>query len=341
MPIRDFSHIAGCLLGGAVGDALGAPVEFLSLAELRGQFGPAGVTDYLERNAEGRAEFTDDTQMTLFTAEGLLIARQRAAWDPMQSIYRAYLRWLRTQRSRPTGPTGELTREGRLIGVNGMWKIRAPGGTCLTALGSGRMGTPDQRINNSKGCGGVMRAAPVGMFFAGEAAFERGCQSAAITHGHPSGYLAAGVLAQTVAEIIARHEPGCHPREVLEKSILASVETLRRWPDHEETLRSVEQALQVAREAPAVPETVQSLGGAWVGEEALGISLFCALAHAEDFRAGVLLSVNHSGDSDSTGAITGNLLGLLNGVEAIPAPWLEHLDLREEIESVAQEIIGT
>jgi ADP-ribosylglycohydrolase len=117
MPHRDFSHYSGCLLGGAIGDALGAPVEFETLANLRRKYGFQGVTRFVNRDEQSLAEFTDDTQMTLFTAEGLLIARQRGAWTPTEAIYRGYLRWLRTQRSRQTGPTGELTREGWLLGI--------------------------------------------------------------------------------------------------------------------------------------------------------------------------------------------------------------------------------
>jgi len=65
--------IRGCLLGGAVGDALGAPVEFLSLEGIRAHHGERGIEDYVEFT-DGRGCITDDTQMTLFTAEGLLRA---------------------------------------------------------------------------------------------------------------------------------------------------------------------------------------------------------------------------------------------------------------------------
>src|SRR5579885_827723 len=97
-------RFAGCLLGGAVGDALGAPVEFWTLAEIRRRLGAAGMTDYLP--AYGRhGAITDDTQMTLFTAEGVLRAdnrgREKGIADPIALVHRAYLRWLRTQQERP------------------------------------------------------------------------------------------------------------------------------------------------------------------------------------------------------------------------------------------------
>ncbi len=331
MPLRDLSHFSGCLLGGAIGDALGAPVEFNSLSEIQRRFGPAGITGFVERSEQGLAEFTDDTQMALFTAEGLLIARQIGAFTPTEAIYRSYLRWLRTQHIHQSGPTGELTREGWLLGIKAMWKIKAPGKTCLSALGSGRKGTPENPPNDSKGCGGIMRVAPVGLVFSGENAFEYACAAAALTHGHPSGYLSAGVFGQVIAEILRGKS--------LEEAAWRSLVTLARWPGWEETRSAVERALKAARECPPTPETIESLGAGWTGEEALAIALFCALVHPNDFAACVLLAVNHSGDSDTTGALAGNLLGAMLGREAIPPDWIEAIELRTEIERVAQDLL--
>jgi ADP-ribosylglycohydrolase len=81
------------------------------------------------------------------------------------------------------------------------------------------------------------------------------------------------------------------------------------------------------------------LGGGWVGEQALAIAVCCALT-AEDFAEGVLRAVNHSGDSDSTGAICGNLLGAQLGEEAIPAAWLAELELREAIARLADDLFA-
>jgi ADP-ribosylglycohydrolase len=80
------------------------------------------------------------------------------------------------------------------------------------------------------------------------------------------------------------------------------------------------------------------LGGGWVGEEALAIALYSALVAEDDFARAVRLAVNHSGDSDSTAAIAGNLVGLMVGVEGIPSAWLDGLELREEIEAVAADL---
>ena len=80
------------------------------------------------------------------------------------------------------------------------------------------------------------------------------------------------------------------------------------------------------------------LGGGWTGEEALAISVYCSLVYPDNFEKAVILAVNHGGDSDSTGAITGNILGLYLGEEAIPAGWLEKLELKEVIRKMAEDL---
>jgi ADP-ribosylglycohydrolase len=204
-------HIRGCMLGGAIGDALGGPIEFYSISQIRQKFGPTGVTsfyDYQKAGLSGIGHFTDDTQMTLFTAEGLLRAecrgREKGICDPATMVYHAYLRWLHTQGERVhvSGNAIETKDDGWLIGIPELHHRRAPGNTCLFALQSGKMGTLLEAINQSKGCGGIMRAAPAGLFSVGHDPCILGMETAAITHGHPSGYLAAGCLAQMVSDLL-------------------------------------------------------------------------------------------------------------------------------------------
>jgi ADP-ribosylglycohydrolase len=87
--------------------------------------------------------------------------------------------------------------------------------------------------------------------------------------------------------------------------------------------------------APAA--AIAQLGQGWIAEEALAIAIYCTLV-ARSLRDGVILAVNHDGDSDSTGSIAGNLLGAMLGVEAIPAEWLEPLELRDVITQVADDL---
>jgi len=324
-------RVTGCLLGGAVGDALGAPVEFMSLDQIRQRFGPGGIEHYAP--AYGRVgAITDDTQMTLFTAEGLIRAvmrsRDRGICNPAMVLWHAYLRWLGTQGMEVHDPEFPGRHDGWLYQESELRASRAPGNSCLSALMSGEFGTMERPINNSKGCGGVMRMAPVGLV--ADQPFELGCEAAAITHGHPSGFLAAGFLAHVIAEIVGGAD--------LPAAIRLAEAELKKRPKHKECAAAVASALEAAGKVEPTPESVERLGEGWVAEEALAISLFCALK-ANDFAHGVRLAVNHSGDSDSTGAITGNVLGALWGKEAIPDHLMTALELRDVIEELARDLV--
>jgi ADP-ribosylglycohydrolase len=322
------SRVQGCLLGGATGDALGAPVEFLSMAEIADRFGARGVRDFAP--AYGRiGGITDDTQMTLFTAEGLIRASlmQRAdeGCDVPAIVHEAYLRWLMTQRQEAT--LEPPPNDGWLLRLAPLWALRAPGLTCLSALKATPRGGRAQ--NGSKGCGGVMRVAPVGLLGGSPGVvFETAAELAHLTHGHPSGFLSAGALAIVIRELTLG--------KALPVAIEAAKDELRSHPGHADVLRAIEgaQALAALGEGP-----VDRLGAGWVAEEALAIALYCSLLDV-GFEEGVILAVNHSGDSDSTGAITGNILGALLGAEVIPKRWLDAVELRQEIEAMAHDLLA-
>lgn len=326
------TRVRGCLLGGAVGDALGAPVEFMSIQEIRARYGPQGIADF--DTAYGKVgAITDDTQMTLFTAEGLLRAStrwsQRGICHVPSVIFNAYRRWLHTQSLTEPGFDTALL-DGWLVTIPELHARRAPGRTCVTALQSGKAGTTTDPINGSKGCGGVMRAAPAGLV--GGNAFSLGCESAALTHGHPSGWLAAGALADIVEQVVRGAS--------LEDAIAYAMRLLRDAPEGHECVRAVGRAVDLVSAGPPSPDIVHQLGGGWTAEDALAIAVYCALAAGDDFEAGVRLAVNHDGDSDSTGAITGNILGARLGIDAIPRRWLERLELRAAIEQVADDLVA-
>jgi ADP-ribosylglycohydrolase len=314
----------------------------LSRTAILEKFGPAGISRYAPAYGLAGA-ITDDTQMALFTAEGLLRGRVRSLMRGTLPAYtcataHALQRWLITQGHKPRAELC-VSEDGWLVQQRDLHHQRAPGMTCLSALRS----MPDLSTlarNDSKGCGGVMRVAPVGMFaaaalthldekdFAAEV-FRLGCENAALTHGHISGQLPAGVLSLAIALILRGAK--------LSDALFTSLHTLKEQRDHEETSELLEQAISLAVRHPAEPKVLASLGEGWVAEEALAISVYCALS-TNHFEQGVILAVNHDGDSDSTGAITGNLLGAALGLGAVPAHLLEDLELRDVIEEVADDL---
>ena len=322
-------RIHGSLLVGAIGDALGAGVEFMHLPEIEELFGPEGATDFapdFTLYGDHEAPITDDTQMTLFTAEGLIRAVADGT-DPVQGIWAAYQRWYHTQGGPLPGGTDPTSG---LLGVLELHDRRAPGNTCLKSMKNGVPGDPDLPLNNSKGCGGVMRVAPVGMVAGSDdTAYRLGCASAALTHGGPCGWIPAGVLAVMVRRLIAGDN--------LEDAVATGRSHAEADQRDKGVVAALDAAVQLAGRAPLDGRMIEELGGGWVGEEALAIAVACVLAEPDPNQA-LLLAVNHSGDSDSTGAIAGNLLGALHGTGPIRDDWCERVELADVIADIASEL---
>ena len=333
----------GCLLGGAVGDALGAPVEFDTRDRILARFGPQGISGYSAAYG-GIGTITDDTQMTMFTAEGLLRSWVRGCMKGLTThsgvTANAYLRWLRTQGETTQHEVGvgqpfeDDAPAGWLYHQDKLHSRRAPGNTCVSALQQMRgLGQPAD--NNSKGCGGVMRVAPAGLFVLRlpsrslREAFDMGVDLAKLTHGHPTGSLSAGF----VAALIYLLAQGV----LLTDALPAAKWILHEVDGHEEVLIAVEAAEAAASHGDNRSDAIASLGQGWVADEALAIGLYCALT-AESFVDGVVAAVNHDGDSDSTGSIAGNLLGAIHGASAIGDEWLTPLELRDVITELADDL---
>lgn len=340
-------RIRGCLLGGAAGDALGYAVEFITADMIRDFYGPAGIRHYAL--SEGKALISDDTQMTLFTCEGIIMGWNRAVAGGMAAdmevyVHDAYMNWLATQGYQAEGMWRQFSY---LMQCPELFHQRAPGGTCLGALLSGRMGSLREPINNSKGCGGVMRVAPVGFVGAfgrryddmpQDAPLWQAAKIAAITHGHPMGYMPAAMLAEMLR--LMTLENGMTLVEIA----LSALEKTERLLGADEgpagmSLHGlVRKAVALSREDVPDLQAVRSLGEGWVGEEAMAIAVYCALKYENDFSACLRAAVNHDGDSDSTGAIAGNILGAWLGIRGIPEEWIAPLEARETIETIARQL---
>ena len=108
---------------------------------------------------------------------------------------------------------------------------------------------------------------------------------------------------------------------------------------HEETLGALKAALQRVDSGTGAPsaEQMETFGQGWIAEEALAMGVYAALA-ADDVRSALLLAVNHSGDSDSTGATAGSLLGAMHGVEALSGDLIGDVELRPLIVTIAGDL---
>ncbi|MFA3790894.1 ADP-ribosylglycohydrolase family protein [Aliiglaciecola sp. SL4] len=333
--VRD--KFLGCMLGGAIGDAYGAPVEFISRERILALHGDKGVTSLLPAYGKVGA-ITDDTQMTLFTAEGLLRAyvkgkrEGRTSW--LGCIGHAYQRWLQTQSHSSPSDLRVIT-DGVLWQYPELHDQRAPGNTCLNALSTA--GEFDElALNDSKGCGGVMRVAPIGLFcwrektnFTLEDCFKLGCDAAQLTHGHPTGYLASGAFSAIIYQILDGY--------TLVDATLSVIPILKEQRNADETIDAIEQTLRLSKTQCNYANAIQQMGEGWIAEEALAISLYCAIV-ANDFNHLMSISVSHDGDSDSTGAISGNLWGALYGLNSIDEQLVQQVELTEAIRDIAKDL---
>ena len=342
--MRDMDRFKGCLIGGAVGDALGYAVEFMREPEIFERYGPRGITRY--DLAGGLARISDDTQMTLFTAAGLLYGQARGILyesgpENIACIRQAYLDWYATQTRR--FPLPEQDRHTSwLVNRKELFSRRAPGTTCMDALRQGGGGTIEQPINNSKGCGGVMRVAPIGLYFIGNRDWSveqidlLGARAAAVTHGHDLAWLPSAALVHIVYLLASGRQP-----DVL-SAVRDSLDTIPKvFPKAghlEAFLEIMEEAVALSQQDLDDLSAIHRLGGGWVGEETLAIAVYCALKYPDDFEKAVVASVNHSGDSDSTGAVTGNILGAALGFDALPDFYVRDLELKDVILEVAEDL---
>lgn len=332
--------IRGSLIGGAIGDALGYPVEFCNYGDILNHYGEQGITRYdlepywLDKSEHtGMAVVSDDTQMTMYTACGLLNS-QKSGEPLLNSVKDAYLEWLTTQ-----NPDYVFNAEPKcwITCIPEMNVRRAPGNTCLTSLqGIANKRTP---INNSKGCGGVMRIAPIPLFAAVNNrmsiidADRLAGDAAQLTHHHPLGYIPAALMSHIIYRLIQDEKPS---RSIFESYIFEGMEQIKElYAVSKTSLRTMERLVDKAltlsiKDQPDYVNIMERLGGGWVAEETLAIAIYCTHCYFDDFEKAIIASVNHGGDSDSTGAVTGNIIGTITGYDAIPQFYktdLEHHDV--------------
>ena len=350
---QHLDKIRGCLIGGAAGDALGYAVEFMGESSIFARYGKGGIRAYELDPRSSKALISDDTQMTLFTANGLLFGETRAALrgiggQPSMYMLHAYKDWLRTQDM--TFAQAQKDKEQNrgiswLADVPDLYHRRAPGNTCLSALYARQYGECidyiNHPLNQSKGCGGLMRIAPMGLKFYPFADIKtidkEGAELAAITHGHSLGYMPAAVLTHIINRSVYAEKEVAR-LEIVEEARDAVAEIFADDPHIRELTDLINLAITFSQNQDRDLDNIHRLGEGWVGDEALAIAIYCALRHQNDFSAGIIAAINHRGDSDSTGAITGNILGAWLGFDAIDDRWKKNLELYNVILEMADDL---
>jgi ADP-ribosylglycohydrolase len=329
---QDFrSRVRGTLLGVAVGDALGAPVDGLGLDAIREAYGAEGVVDLAPAYGR-RGAVTHLTQLTLFTVDGLIraqVRRDTGAWHPPTDLHRAYLRWAATQRD--WGPDERRKEDGWLAREEWLYARRDPTLALLLGFGDEIMGTLDAPKNPGEaGPEAAARSAPFGLLVGWEPQLvaQLAVECAAQTHGHPVGYLSAGAYAVIV------HALACG--ESLDGAVQRGLAILAARPGNQPVSDALQHALGAVRQGMPTPARVEELVANGTAEGLLAAAVYCALV-GEDVRHGLRLAVNHDGPSAATGALTGGLLGALHGETALPPAWLAELEGRPTLLELADD----
>lgn len=304
------------ILAGAIGDAFGYIIEFSSWDMIQRTYGVEGLSFSHFVESYPVWEVSDDTQMTLFCLDSLfndassVNSLKKKLFDDsiaarVDDLYDAYHEWYLTQQE--STPVNEIG----LRSFASLHKRQAPGNTCMASLRIPTQFSIARRANNSKGCGGIMRVAPVGFLpMDNSFIFELGCEQAALTHGHPFGYLSAGYFALLIRHLIA----GASFKE----AVAGAAATALAHPlsaRHAEMIDIVQTCELIAADYSRMhPEfVVNKYGQGWTGETALYVALYSAV-HASSFSDLLYLSANHSGDSDSTASLAAQLYVAKNGL---------------------------
>ena len=332
------------IIGGAIGDALGYPVEFVySFHNIQDKYGENGIVNYdLEYtwlNDEIRkAQVSDDTQMTLYTLEALM-QHANSNVEIIQNVTNAYLIWMSFQ----TGQNVHVKDTYKVSRLPELNQRRAPGNTCLSALATINRGK--EVVNDSKGCGGIMRVAPVGIYGALKGwTFEHTADIAGkiaeITHKHPLSTYSSAAFAVLIQLCLRKENMN---KETFTNKVLESIKVIKGLygisPEMNAFENYVYKTLELT-ESPGPDWKVigQEIGEGLVAEESFAIAIFCVTRHIDNFKDCIVSAVNHGGDSDSTGAIAGNIIGVILGYESIPEQYKKDLQNLEFIEELSEEI---
>lgn len=324
--------IRGCLMAGAAGDALGYDVEFKSRKEILTLYGERGITEF-KLDSNRKALVSDDTQMILFTANGMLMGITRGymrgiGGRPEMYVEYAYRDWYYTQ----IGKQEDYLPHTWLYALPELEHSRAPGITCLNACRA--LIDLQEVVNNSKGCGGIMRVAPISLVLAGytvrdgetyyslEELAQAGGIVAECTHKHPLGFIPAAALAVLIYKVaLLPTEEACENIDrIIEESlwVLNSAYADSRYSDYKRELQRLSnKALDLAHSDISDEKAISMLGEGWTADEAWAIAIYCVVRHIDSVERAIIASVNHDGDSDSTGSIVGNIMGAIYGYKYI------------------------
>ncbi len=335
------SFYRGCLLGLAVGDAMGYTVDSRNWQEIREDYGPNGLLGY--DLANGYAEISSYTQLAAFTANGLLLGLTRGQMlGKMAPLIRyielAHQEWAASQRpwGRPLKNFCWLPRRRELCQRHCMDT------RMLDTLNRAKPGSLEDPVNHYNTPASLTTAVGVGMFFnkdrGGRLERDRlGAEAVALTHGSPTAFLSGAMLAHLISRILA------HPEAPLDRLIKEAVVKIRDQFGHEYS--QANDLLNLIRSAVAYSQTcdvssveVMEQLGCETAAQVMAGAVYACLVSKEDFDSAMIVAVNHSGRSAAVGAVVGAILGARLGEEALPEFYIDCLEPAEVLRELADDL---
>lgn len=320
----NLSAYTGCLLGLAVGDALGATVDSKTYQEICQDYGPAGLLGYDLVN--GFASISSHTQVAAFCCNGLLVSTAKGNTEYLRFMTQALKEWARTLHL----PGEPERRSCWLCKVPALRQRRSMDARTLDCFTRDVLGTPENPLNQGVGPGTLPAAIPVGLFFHPDRmnvqqVGQLGTQVVALTHGDPLAFLSGAVLAYTIAGIVQDEDT------LLEQHFSHAAEAVRaqfggEYPQAEQIHALIKKAIHLSCK-PEIPrwQAMEELGCNTCPEVLAG-AVYAVLADGGDFDSAMITAVNHSGKSAAVGAVAGAILGAKLGEEALPEFYLECLE---------------
>lgn len=297
---------------GAIGDAFGYQIEFDKIEVIKKKYGLNGIkyeSSKLEKDA------SDDTQMTLFLWDAIIkYAKENQVYDEnsfTKEAHKSFMEWFSTQTHHPVYSSKFTFSKSSILSNKELFKRQAPGATCLSALSTNAARSKVKKINDSKGCGSVMRVAPLLLLkenynLTNEQLFVASMNQAAITHGNDEGMAATAFFTVLLEEFK-------NQKSVDEAYQIALRITNQLKPTNFSSY--IESVYKKAQEQITLKENAltEQIGGGWIADEAVGVALYCTIK-AQSFAHCLELSSNHSGDSDSTASMAAQLYVAKNGL---------------------------
>ena len=335
------SSYRGCLLGMAVGDAMGYTVDNRSWKEIQEDYGPDGLLGYDLCN--GYADVTSYTQLAAFTCNGLLLGLTRGQMLGKMAPFVKYIglssrEWAASQRAwgREEPNFCWLSLQSDLC------RRRCMDTRMLDTLSRKKQGTPEDPINNFSAPGSITAAIGVGLFYDHDRMDQQeidllGAEAVALTHGSPIAFLTGTVVAHIISRLLRR------PDGKLKNLFLEAVDAMKEQFGHQysqayEISTLVRHAITYAEAENLNPVDVMERLKCDSAAGVLAGAVYACLSSHEDFDSAMIVAVNHSGASAAVGALTGAILGIRLGEDALPEFYMECLEPRETLRELADDL---